>query len=424
MNRYLLITPLDVLRQTNNREHHLLAHVAPRFAETCVVFRRRCERRGVRTLLWDALVPRLRVVRSLGARLVEVNPLLNHFQGLAMDLAGTYEMPELGAPAQNRRQRVLRWISSFGILKDLSTIAFLTLAALARSRGRFDVCTAMGPYAAAAAVLLKKLGKVKLLVYEDRDYEAAFVQTPLRNRFAAWLESACLERADLRIATGYRMARLRRAQTGLPMEVVTGGVDAGRFRAPSRERACPVLVYTGNLTYWSGLDVVLAAMPLIRAVLPGVKLRVIGEAVSGYRAQLEALVAQLDLADCVEFLGRVENRAMPELLAAAHLGIAVFRPIALRQYASPLKVFEYMAAGLPSIGARGTETEDILARHECGLSVEHEPAAFAAAALHMLTDAALYRRMATKARAAAEAHYDWPRLMEREYGLMARGPWS
>ena len=396
-----------------------MAYLAPQFSQTCVVFRRRCERSGVRALLRDAAVPRLRVVGARGALLIEVNPLLNHAQGLAMDLAGTYEMPPLGAPARGRRQRVLRWISGLGIFKDLSTIAFLALGALARTRGAFDVCTAMGPYAAAAALLLRKLGKVKRVVYEDRDYEAAFVQTPLRNRFAAWLEGACLARADVRISTGYRMAQLRRAQTGVPVEVVTGGVDAGRFSAPPRAAVNPVLVYTGNLTYWSGLDVVLSAMPKIRAALPGARLRIIGEAIPGYRAGLESLAARLGLADCVEFLGRVESRAVPQLLATAHLGVALFRPIALRQYASPLKLFEYMAAGLPSVGAHGTETEDILERHDCGLSVEHEPAAFASAVVRVLSDQALYRRMAANARAAAETHYDWPRLMEREYRLIA-----
>ena len=41
MKRYLLVASLDVKRQPNNRDHHLINHIAPCFSEAWVVYRKR-----------------------------------------------------------------------------------------------------------------------------------------------------------------------------------------------------------------------------------------------------------------------------------------------------------------------------------------------------------------------------------------------
>ncbi|MDO8680998.1 MAG: glycosyltransferase, partial [Acidobacteriota bacterium] len=217
---------------------------------------------------------------------------------------------------------------------------------------------------------------------------------------------------------GGRLARLRQSQTGMPVATVHNGVAVDNFQAPLRDLSQPILVYTGAVTFWSGLETVIQALPAIVCALPTVRLRIAGEGLAGYRRELEALVATLNLGDRVEFLGRVENARIPVILADAHLGVATFRPLDLRRYAFPLKLLEYMAAGLPSIGTEDTETADLLAKHDCGVSVPFTAEAFAAAAIALLSDPARYRRMAQNARAAVEAGHRWRDLMDREYALI------
>src|SRR6185436_376433 len=58
--------------------------------------------------------------------------------------------------------------------------------------------------------------------------------------------------------------------------------------------------------------------------------------------------------DGVVFTGAVRYDQMPACLAAAHIGVAPFdvaahAPLALDFYWSPLKIFEYMATGLPVV---------------------------------------------------------------------------
>ena len=418
MMRWLIVTPLDVQTQPNNREHHLLAHIAPRMRETVVVFRRRNDRAGALRLLLDTVVPRAHRSRAPGGTLmVSTNPPINTPQGMAMDIAGTYQMTPLGERAADGRQVLLRLISEAAILKDLLAMAWLFVCAQWMTRGRFEVCTALGPYGSAVARLLRATGKVGAYVYQDRDYEPGFVQTPMRNALARYLENSGIRQADAVATVGYRLSERRRQETGRMPVVITSGVDAARFQAPARDLSAPVLVYTGNVTFWSGLEFVVDALHAIRAVRPA-RLLVVGEALPGYRALLEERIRALGLTAAVDFTGRVDNRSVPAYLASAHIGVAVFRPLALKQYASPLKVLEYMAAGLPCVGSLDMEVEDLLVRHGCGRAVPLQAEAIATAVLTMLDDPAAYREMSRRGREAALTQYGWPTLMQREYELL------
>lgn len=414
----MIVTTVDVTRMHNNREHHLLRHLGPRFGKTYVVYRRKCQRAGWREFLRDALIPSAKAEWRDGVCYVEANPLLNHVQGLAMDVAGTYQMQE--GPAKTGtgwRQRVFRLLSGIGIWKDFLTVLALTLAVYRRVPGQVDICTAMGPHGNAAGWLLRRLGKVRMWHYEDRDYEPGFFSTHLRRYVARGLEVFGLRRADLSITIGYRLQRLRKLQTGRAIDVVTTGVDAVSFQAPLRRLERPVLVYTGNVTFWSGLDMVVAALPTIRAALPGATLLVVGEALPGYLERLQAQARECGVESAITFTGRVPNAQVKTLLAQAHLGVATFQPLVLRRYAFPLKVLEYMASGLPCIGTAGTETEDILRRQRFGVSVPFAADAFAKAAVSLLTDPQRYQELAENARRAAPA-FEWPALMAREHALM------
>jgi len=417
---YLLISPVDLLRYANNREHHLLRHVGARFDKVQVVYRRACGRGGFLRLLGDVLVPRIvdHGERD-GVHYIEVSPVFNHYQGLAMDIAGTYEMRNAGARKIGWRQRVYRLVSGFGLIKDLSYMAFLLGTVLIKIRGRVDVCTAMGPHSNTVAYLLKRLGKVRVWAYEDRDYEAGFFNTSIRHRFTEWLEKACLARADVRVCMGYRLARLREQQTGKLVQVITTGVDVSRFRASSPSLERPVLIYIGNVTFWSGLEVAVRALPSIRARIGDVRLRIVGPWLPGYKAVLDRAIEDCSVADAVEFAGPIENASIPDVLARATVGLSVFAPLPFREYAFPLKVLEYMAAGLPVIGSKHMETEDIVRRHDCGICVEHNPGDFGRACAALLSDPERYHRLARNGRAAVAA-YDWPTLMGRDYELVSR----
>ena len=76
---------------------------------------------------------------------------------------------------------------------------------------------------------------------------------------------------------------------------------------------------------------------------------------------------------------------MPDIVAAADIGVAPYDPARLRQlalgfYWSPLKIFEYMASGLPTVTIPRAPLTDIVREGQEGLHArEGDPAALAAA---------------------------------------------
>jgi glycosyltransferase involved in cell wall biosynthesis len=414
MRHYLILTTVDVLARPNNREHHMLLHLAPRFEHTWVVYRRRCAKGGLRQVIFDALVPRASKVERDYVTFVAVNPLLNHFEGLASEAAGYQDFD--GSAAALRRW-LFNAISGLGIFKDISTIFFLAIFTWWRGPRHFEVATALGPWAAAAGLLLRALGVIDCLIYEDRDYEPGFIRTPLRRRWAAWLERFGMKRADRVITIGRRLADLRQQQIGHAVSLFPTGVELARFSCPERRELLPVLIYTGNMAWWSGLDLVLKALPAIRAVVPSVRCVFVGSGPPQFEEHLKRMVNALGLQDTVLLTGQVPYQQVQSYLAEAGIGLALFQPNELRRYAAPLKVLEYMAAGLPTIATSQSEAADLVIDEDCGVGVAFDVAAFSNAVVLILRDPNYYNYLAENARKAAEK-YDWSIVMQSEYSLI------
>jgi glycosyltransferase involved in cell wall biosynthesis len=73
-----------------------------------------------------------------------------------------------------------------------------------------------------------------------------------------------------------------------------------------------------------------------------------------------------------------------------------------------VKLFEYMAAGLPVVATDVAPWNAIIARHQCGVCVPvGDPRALAEAITQVLDSPGEARAMGERGRAAVEAHYSW-----------------
>jgi glycosyltransferase involved in cell wall biosynthesis len=163
---------------------------------------------------------------------------------------------------------------------------------------------------------------------------------------ARWSERFVWRRAD-RVLPVTAVLGGHVTAAGVPAEqivVIPNGIDLEDFpealaaRQSGPEAAELVLGFVGFVRDWHGLDAVVRGI----AAWDGptrLRLRVVGEGPA--RPGLERLAAALGIADRVEFTGLAKREAIPGLVA----GFDIALQPAVVPYASPLKVFEYMAAG-------------------------------------------------------------------------------
>lgn len=193
---------------------------------------------------------------------------------------------------------------------------------------------------------------------------------------------------------------------------VENGVDPTRFILREKKPDAPVtLVFVGTLKPWHGLSTLVDAFILLHARNVPVTLSIIGNG-----PEYEPLRARLDqhgLLPATRFSGSVPHDAVPGLLADADIAIAPY-PRLENFYFSPLKIYEYMAAGLPVVTSRVGHLDTLVSEGETGLLVPPEdPPALCDALTRLIDDPALRRHLGQAGRLRAERAHSWEQAVNR-----------
>lgn len=198
--------------------------------------------------------------------------------------------------------------------------------------------------------------------------------------------------------------------------VVPNGIDLAEFPEPA---AAPggdplVLGFVGFVRDWHGLDGVLRGI----AAWDGptrLALTVVGDGPA--RAGLEALAAEFGIAARVRFTGLAQRGAIPGHVA----GFDVALQPASVPYASPLKVFEYMAAGRAIVAPDQPNIREVLEHGRTAMLFDPaQPGAMWEAIRVLAADPALRARLGAAARAEVVARdLTWAGNARRVAGMAA-----
>ena len=236
----------------------------------------------------------------------------------------------------------------------------------------FDVCLA-SPSPAGFPALLAKLGIP--VIYEDVDRFEYFVNNNLRKKITNFMESYCIRNSAVVISAGYNLASSAKRIRKGPVETVPNGVDFPNFYKATinLKNNRSDIVYLGTLSEWSGLEVVLQSMPYIVRKNPAIKLYLIGSGEKHFIKKLHKLCFQLNISNNVIFMGKRKHSDLPDILSKLLIGVATFPDNELMRYAFPLKLVEYMAAGLCVIATDVGDTGFIVREASCGVLVKNDP---------------------------------------------------
>jgi glycosyltransferase involved in cell wall biosynthesis len=110
------------------------------------------------------------------------------------------------------------------------------------------------------------------------------------------------------------------------------------------------LIFVGALTPWYEMDVVLQALRELRDDGLALSLTVVGDGVR--KAELVRQATALRVADLVTFAGWVESDHVQDAIERSQVGLLPLRPKHrdVAAVGSPLKLYEYLAAGLQVVG--------------------------------------------------------------------------
>jgi glycosyltransferase involved in cell wall biosynthesis len=210
--------------------------------------------------------------------------------------------------------------------------------------------------------------------------------------------------AEMLVELGVERERLFVTPNGVHLEQYDYG-----DRAAARERARTeldlrtrgadelVLGFVGYYRDWHRLDLVIDA--LARPELAHALLVLVGEGPA--RDELVARAKEKRVSERVHFAGARRHDAIPALLPAFDVALVP----AINPYASPLKLFEYMAAELAVIAPDQANLREVLAHERNALLVAPgDGEALAHALQRLASDAGLRARLAAAARASVLEH--------------------
>jgi starch synthase len=169
-----------------------------------------------------------------------------------------------------------------------------------------------------------------------------------------------------------------------------------------------VAVFTGRVRPWHGIETVAVAWRLLGNAAPA--LVVAGEPGEA-RAALEEVGAAL--------LGPIPHCQVPAVLAEADIGLAPYARDA-PDYFSPLKLYEYMAAGLAVVAGELPATRELAREGHALIVPRGDPEALAAAVAGLAVDPGRRERMGRAARGLVARRHTW-RHRARQVMLRAEG---
>jgi len=173
----------------------------------------------------------------------------------------------------------------------------------------------------------------------------------------------------------------------------------GQEMAPWESRGA-VAAYVGTITPQRGIAQMVQAMGYVADSLPAT-LEIAGD-------RIPEEVKKLPGWSRVKFHGALDQPSVYRLLRKARVGLIVMHPIKTIVDSIPVKIFEYMGAGIPVIASDFPLWRQILGSVGCAIFVDPmDPRAIARAIEYVLANPAQAEEMGRRGQAAVTEQFNW-----------------
>jgi phosphatidylinositol alpha-1,6-mannosyltransferase len=262
-------------------------------------------------------------------------------------------------------------------------------------------------------------------------HEAAWASTPGARSVMRAIGDSVDTVTYLGEYTRARIASALRPAAASRMRRLVPGVDAETFHPRVREAGAvlreelglahrPVVVVVSRLMPRKGQDTLIKSWPMVQRHVPDAALLIVGG--GPYRSRLDAMVAELRLADSVHLTGTVAWEALPAHYAA---GDVFAMPCRTRNRGWDVEglgivYLEASAVGLPVIAGDSGGAPDAVEQGGTGFVVDgRDLHQVAERVTQLLLDPSLAAAMGARGRQWVEQQWTWPTISGRLSDLLA-----
>jgi glycosyltransferase involved in cell wall biosynthesis len=172
----------------------------------------------------------------------------------------------------------------------------------------------------------------------------------------------------------------------------------------------PLIIFVGSFYEWHDVTTLLKAFVRVLNVYPDARLMLVGDGAK--RQATMQLAIELGITRAVIFTGMVAHTDVPRFMAAADIAVVPYPVLQQDVWLSPLKLFEYMAAGNAIIASNVGQLSEWVANERNGLLVPPgDISALAAGIERLIGDPGLRMELGQNARVEAVQKHSWDRYL-------------
>jgi glycosyltransferase involved in cell wall biosynthesis len=171
------------------------------------------------------------------------------------------------------------------------------------------------------------------------------------------------------------------------------------------------ILFVGSFYSWHGVEHLLEAVAALPHTARNLRLSLVGAGPQS--SSVRQLASKLGIGNLVEMPGRIAHNEVCQHLCDADIAIASY-PRLQAFYFSPLKIFEYMAAGLPIIASDQGQISEVLTHGETALLYPPgDITRLAESITHLMARPTLRKQLGCAALALLKNRYTWGHTAER-----------